>query len=105
MKINECAVIDIELLKGQVSVLRKNCEIFKDFNDLHAVASRMKAIDTIESIIESSKPLEPIVRDAWNCGEEIVQHEIHLDEFCHHNCDHINPKYVTVDQYINQTEI
>ena len=68
MKINECAVIDIELLKGQVSVLRKNCEIFKDFNDLHAVASRMKVIDTIESIIESSKPLEPIVRDAYLDG-------------------------------------
>lgn len=68
MKINECAVIDIELLKSQVSVLRKNCEIFKDFNDLHAVASRMKVIDTIESIIESSKPLEPIVRDAYTDG-------------------------------------
>ena len=68
MKINECAVIDIELLKDKVAVLRKNCEKFKDFNDLHAVASRMKVIDTIESIIESSKPLEPIVRDAYQQG-------------------------------------
>lgn len=68
MKINECAVIDIELLKNKVSVLRKNCEIFKDFNNLHAVASTMKVIDTIESIIESSKPLEPIVRDAYQQG-------------------------------------
>lgn len=89
MKINECAVIDIELLKDQVAVLRKNCEIFKDFNDLHAVASRMKVIDTIESIIESSKPLEPIVRDAFNQGTMI--HEPFV--LCN------------TDQYINETEI
>ena len=68
MKINECAVINIELLKGEVAVLRKNCEIFKEFNDHQAVASRMKVIDTIESIIENSKPLEPIVRDAYLDG-------------------------------------
>ena len=87
MKINECAVIDIELLKGQVSVLRKNCEIFREFNDHHAVSSRMRVINTIESIIESSKPLEPIVRDAV--------------DFAYYNSD----LWESFDQYINETEI
>jgi|Laugrespbdmm15dd_1035085.scaffolds.fasta_scaffold20490_3 hypothetical protein len=87
MKINECAVIDIELLKGQVDVLRKNCEIFKEFNDHQAVASRMKVIDTIESIIENSKPLEPIVKHAIDYG--------------YYNYDTWND----IDYYINETEI
>ena len=87
MKINECAVIDIELLKSQVAVLRKNCEIFSEFNDHQAVASRMRVINTIESIIESSKPLEPIVRGTV--------------EFAYFN----NDLWEGVDQYINQTEI
>jgi hypothetical protein len=69
MKIKEFAVINIEALKREVYVLRKNCEIFKEFNDHQAVASRMKVINTIESIIEDSKPLEPIIRDAYFEGK------------------------------------
>lgn len=88
MKINEASVIDNKVIDYAIRTL------IADGN--HVLAQELKS---------QLKPLEPIVRDAWNCGEEIVQHEIHLDEFCHHNCDHINPKYVTVDQYINQTEI
>ena len=68
MKINECAVINIELLKDKVAVLRKNCEIFKEFNDHQGDISRMRVIDTIESIIADSKPLEPIARDAYCMG-------------------------------------
>ena len=86
MKINECAVIDIELLKSQVAVLRKKCEIFKDLNDHHAVSSRMRVINTIESIIESSKPLEPIVRDAYRMGR-------------------IDIRGIFANKYINETEI
>lgn len=103
MKINECAVVDKEALQLTIKILElsklSDMQTKIDTNNVNIV------IKTLEEIIKNSKPLEPIVRDAWNCGEEIVQHEIHLDEFCHHNCDHINPKYVTVDQYINQTEI
>ena len=91
MKINECAVIDIELLKGQVSVLRKNCEIFREFNDHHAVSSRMRVINTIESIIKNSKPLEPIVRDAWDDGINQSQ-----DLIC---------KELDFKDYINETDI
>jgi hypothetical protein len=87
MKINECAVINIELLKGQVAVLRKNCEIFREFNDHQAVNSRMRVINTIESIITESKPLEPIVRDAV--------------DFAYYNSD----LWEGFDQYINETDI
>lgn len=68
MKINECAVIDIELLKSQVAVFKNNCEIFKEFNYHQAVTSGMRVINTIESIITESKPLEPIVRHAYLDG-------------------------------------
>lgn len=64
MKIKDCAVINIELLKHEVAVLRKNCEIFREFNDHQAVSSRMRVINTIESVIENSKPLTPIIQDA-----------------------------------------
>ena len=84
MKINECAVINIELLKSQVAVLRKNCEIFKEFNYHQAVTSEMRVINTIESIITESKPLEPIVRDAMS---KIITSKSEID------------------QYINETEI
>ena len=87
MKIKDCAVIDIELLKDKVSVLRKNCEIFKEFNDHQGDISRMRVIDTIESIIADSKPLEPIVKHAIDYG--------------YYNHDTWND----IDYYINETEI
>jgi hypothetical protein len=87
MKIKDCAVIDIELLKSQVSVLKNNCEIFKEFNYHQAVTSGMRVINTIESIIDNSKPLEPIVRDAV--------------DFAYYNSD----LWEGFDQYINETEI
>jgi histidine ammonia-lyase len=86
MKINECAVINIELLKGQVAVLRKNCEIFREFNDHQAVTSRMRVINTIESIITESKPLEPIVRDSYCMGR-------------------IDIRGLFTNKYINETDI
>jgi len=78
MKINECAVINIELLKSQVAVFKNNCEIFKEFNYHQAVTSGMRVINTIESIITESKPLEPIVRDAMS---RIITSKSEIDEY------------------------
>ena len=72
MEIKDCAIINIELLKCEVAVLRKNCEIFREFNDHQAVSSRMRVINTIESIIEKSTPLTPIIQDAWNCNNSTL---------------------------------
>jgi hypothetical protein len=103
MKIKECSVIDNKVIDEMITECKQR--LMRDnitFNEDVTITVKLSTLKHIKSHL---KPLEPIVRDAWNCGEEIVQHEIHLDEFCHHNCDHINPKYITVDQYINQTEI
>ena len=95
MKINEASVIDIELLKDQVADLR-SCEIFREFNETHyALAKRMRVINTIESIIESSKPLEPIVRNFHTYGQFAKMELLATGKINIHS----------VDQYINQTEI
>lgn len=77
MKIKDCAVINIELLKAEVSVLRTNCEIFREFNDHQAVASRMRVINTIEGIIENSIPLTPIIQDALS-KKDLTDNDINI---------------------------
>ena len=66
MKINECAVIDKEALQLTIKILElsklSDMQTKIDTNNVNIV------IKTLEEIIKNSKPLEPIVRDAYTDG-------------------------------------
>ena len=66
MKINECAVIDKEALQLTIKILElsklSDMQTKIDTNNVNIV------IKTLEEIIKNSKPLEPIVRDAYADG-------------------------------------
>ena len=86
MKINECSVIDKEALQLTIKMLElsklSDMQTKIDTNNVNIV------IKTLEEIIKNSKPLEPIVRDAY--FEEDCLNELTPADF---------------NDYINQTEI
>ena len=84
MKINECAVIDKEALQLTIKMLElsklSDMQTKIDTNNVNIV------IKTLEEIIKNSKPLEPIVRDAYLMGR-------------------IDIRGLFTNKYINETEI
>ncbi len=94
MKINECAVIDKEALQLTIKMLElsklSDMQTKIDTNNVNIV------IKTLEEIIKNSKPLEPIVRDAYNSGVDNTSYDSFED------CYDIR---ITAEEYINQTEI
>ena len=84
MKINECSVIDKEALQLTIKMLElsklSDMQTKIDTNNVNIV------IKTLEEIIKNSKPLEPIVRDAYCMGR-------------------IDIRGLFTNKYINETEI
>ena len=66
MKINECAVIDKEALQLTIKILElsklSDMQTKIDTNNVNIV------IKTLEEIIKNSKPLAPIIEDAYTDG-------------------------------------
>ncbi len=84
MKINEASVIDKEALQLTIKMLElsklSDMQTKIDTNNVNIV------IKTLEEIIKNSKPLEPIVRDAYRMGR-------------------IDIRGLFTNKYINETEI
>ena len=68
MKINECAVIDNKVIDVRLRILLEQIKLAKRNGGVKDLNELSEKVNDIIDIVNNLKPLEPIVRDAYQQG-------------------------------------
>ena len=68
MKINECAVVDNKVIDVRLRILLEQIKLAKRNGGVKDLNELSEKVNDIIDIVNNLKPLEPIVRDAYQQG-------------------------------------